>query len=316
MTFARVTKRQFLLRFGLNDRAFKTLVKEGLIQVATKQGRRPSVTVVGHQLVEGVHYVKCRACSAFMVILTSKHLQACSGVSLDTYMRTYPETSTMCQASSRRRVKTDSQKRRQSRALKVFYGTPQSKKARGKISETSKDPSRLALATENLIRFNKSIEGRTRTSHTSRLLWQSERFRKLQLDWKSQNRDFVLASMSKARGHLSKTSNLHKQVKATLVESGILGFETETQVGFYSIDEADTARKLALEIDGCYWHGCPSCGLEPPIANRGLDARKTTYLNSRGWRVLRVRECDWKRDAAGCLEIIKKEIAYVDSRRS
>lgn len=54
-------------------------------------------------------------------------------------------------------------------------------------------------------------------------------------------------------------------------------------------------------VDGCFWHGCPSCYRAPRTnpkfwhakveANRQRDRRVDVELASSGWRVLRVWEC-------------------------
>lgn len=55
--------------------------------------------------------------------------------------------------------------------------------------------------------------------------------------------------------------------------------------------------KLAIFIDGCFWHGCPEHGTmpernrdywEPKIArNRERDLHQTRLIGEEGWRVLR-----------------------------
>jgi DNA mismatch endonuclease, patch repair protein len=63
------------------------------------------------------------------------------------------------------------------------------------------------------------------------------------------------------------------------------------------VDIAFPRAKLAILIDGCFWHGCPEHGTmpkrnrdywEPKIArNRERDLRQTELLSDAGWRVLR-----------------------------
>lgn len=59
--------------------------------------------------------------------------------------------------------------------------------------------------------------------------------------------------------------------------------------------------KVAVFVDGCFWHGCPRC-YRPPASrkeywsakiagNRRRDRRVSSQLRSTGWRVLRVWEC-------------------------
>ncbi len=59
--------------------------------------------------------------------------------------------------------------------------------------------------------------------------------------------------------------------------------------------------KVALFVDGCFWHGCPRCNRPSKsnvefwqtkvIANRRRDIRVSRRLRRDGWKVLRVWEC-------------------------
>jgi len=59
-------------------------------------------------------------------------------------------------------------------------------------------------------------------------------------------------------------------------------------------------RKLALFVDGCFWHGCSEHGTVPSgnrafwkqklTQNKVRDQATNTALRLRGWRVLRVWE--------------------------
>jgi DNA mismatch endonuclease (patch repair protein) len=60
------------------------------------------------------------------------------------------------------------------------------------------------------------------------------------------------------------------------------------------------ARRVAVFVDGCFWHGCPRHGTRPRgnaafwrrkfAANRARDARVTRALRRAGWHVLRLWE--------------------------
>jgi DNA mismatch endonuclease, patch repair protein len=66
--------------------------------------------------------------------------------------------------------------------------------------------------------------------------------------------------------------------------------------------------RLAVFVDGCFWHGCPDHSpkqFKGPNAqkwenklatNRARDLRNNTLLEESGWRVLRVWECEIKQD--------------------
>lgn len=75
--------------------------------------------------------------------------------------------------------------------------------------------------------------------------------------------------------------------------------------------------RVAVMIDGCYWHGCPSHGniprtntdyWTPKIArNRARDADTDRRLGELGWQVVRVWEHENANEAAGRIERIVLE---------
>jgi DNA mismatch endonuclease (patch repair protein) len=60
--------------------------------------------------------------------------------------------------------------------------------------------------------------------------------------------------------------------------------------------------RVALFVDGCFWHGCPIHGRvpdsrkeywEPKLArNAARDREVSRELRKRGWKVLRIWECE------------------------
>jgi len=62
------------------------------------------------------------------------------------------------------------------------------------------------------------------------------------------------------------------------------------------------SRRIAVYLDGCFWHGCPDHGTkaatnhqywaEKIATNRARDARLTNALEADGWTVLRFWEHD------------------------
>ncbi|HEV2694972.1 MAG TPA: very short patch repair endonuclease [Verrucomicrobiae bacterium] len=62
--------------------------------------------------------------------------------------------------------------------------------------------------------------------------------------------------------------------------------------------------KMALFIDGCFWHGCPRCYRVPKsrkkfwsakvLRNKERDAFQRSALRRSGWRVFQVWECGLK----------------------
>lgn len=74
--------------------------------------------------------------------------------------------------------------------------------------------------------------------------------------------------------------------------------------------------RVALFVDGCFWHGCPDHGprrfganadywTEKIVANRSRDADTNARLKDAGWTVLRYWEhCDPEKVAAEVLDVL------------
>ncbi len=77
--------------------------------------------------------------------------------------------------------------------------------------------------------------------------------------------------------------------------------------------------KLAVFVDGCFWHG-HDCGknIQPKtnadawrdkiLRNKARDRRVSSALRRRGWRVIRIWECRLKKKPAACLARIQRAI--------
>lgn len=75
-----------------------------------------------------------------------------------------------------------------------------------------------------------------------------------------------------------------------------------------TIDIAFPRQRLAVFVDGCFWHSCPEHGTQPSAnsawwttklrANRDRDADTDRLLAEAGWQVLRIWEHETPADAA------------------
>lgn len=76
-----------------------------------------------------------------------------------------------------------------------------------------------------------------------------------------------------------------------------------------TIDIAFTRAKVAVLIDGCFWHGCPTHATQPKAnaewwrekleRNMARDRETTAHLESEGWKVLRFWEHESAEEVAG-----------------
>lgn len=74
------------------------------------------------------------------------------------------------------------------------------------------------------------------------------------------------------------------------------------------IDVAFTSAKVAVLIDGCFWHGCPEHATQPKSnaqwwrekldRNMARDTETTEHLRAAGWEVLRFWEHEAPDDVA------------------
>ena len=82
-------------------------------------------------------------------------------------------------------------------------------------------------------------------------------------------------------------------------------------------DIAYPGKKIAIFVNGCYWHRCPKCDLPLPKTNTIFwkekfeknvkrDKKKNDELLSLNWIVLVFWECDIKSDISNSIQKIKK----------
>lgn len=77
-------------------------------------------------------------------------------------------------------------------------------------------------------------------------------------------------------------------------------------------DVVFTRRRIAIFVDGCFWHGCPEHYVRPRSrtefwsgklrGNVARDQRQTRALEASGWRVLRLWEHEVFEDLAGAVD--------------
>lgn len=110
------------------------------------------------------------------------------------------------------------------------------------------------------------------------------------------------------RANKAKNSKPELLFRMALVRQQLRGYKLHLKNIPGRPDICFPDKKLAIFVNGCFWHRCPYC--KPPLPkshrafwekkfyeNRARDKRKRTELNLSGWRVLTFWECQIKANA-------------------
>jgi len=89
-------------------------------------------------------------------------------------------------------------------------------------------------------------------------------------------------------------------LRAHLVRAGFRGWRLHAKDVAGCPDFVFDEARVAVFVDGCFWHGCPSCHRPPSsnqeywtkkvARNKARDRRNSRLLRKDGWTVLRIWE--------------------------
>lgn len=113
------------------------------------------------------------------------------------------------------------------------------------------------------------------------------------------------------------------RLRAALRELGVRGYRLH-RPGLSGRPDLSFGRaRIAVFVDGCFWHGCARCNRRSATRadywaakiarNRRRDRRNARALRAAGWRVFRVWECRVNRNPASCA---RRLLAAVESSTS
>ena len=108
--------------------------------------------------------------------------------------------------------------------------------------------------------------------------------------------------MSKIRSKGNRSTEL--KMRMLLVRKGISGWQIHPRNTHGNPDFVFPELRLAIFVDGCFWHGCPRCGHLPKTntkywdtklkRNIERDTRQRSLLSQIGWKVMRVWEHEFE----------------------
>ena len=125
-------------------------------------------------------------------------------------------------------------------------------------------------------------------------------------------------NMSQIRG---KNTRPEVKLRKLLWSAGIRGYRIHYNLTGKP-DIVFIKKKIAIFIDGCFWHKCPICFKEPETrkefwiekiqSNIDRDKKVNEKLENIGWTVIRIWEHEIKKDPEKCIEIITEKLQNSD----
>lgn len=113
----------------------------------------------------------------------------------------------------------------------------------------------------------------------------------------------------------SKDTKIEEKFKKYLRKMKLSGWRTKTTLAGRP-DIYFPKQKIAVFIDGCFWHKCPKCFVKPKSKNKYWDAKIkrnvkkdkeiNLLLEKRGVKVIRFWEHEVKKDIHKCFLKLKK----------
>lgn len=122
--------------------------------------------------------------------------------------------------------------------------------------------------------------------------------------------------MARNKGKGTRSTEL--SLRARLSAAGISGWKFQPQGILGKPDFAFPDKKLAIFIDGCFWHGCAKCRTIPKtntefweqkiMGNIARDKHVSNRLRRSGWHVLRFWEHDLKENPSSVISRIQRKV--------
>jgi DNA mismatch endonuclease, patch repair protein len=131
------------------------------------------------------------------------------------------------------------------------------------------------------------------------------------------------ASTSKVmQANKAKDTKPEVLLRKALWKAGLRGYRLHPKQLPGRPDISFAKDRLAVFINGCFWHRCPTCNLPFPKSNTNFwkkkfdnnvtrDQKKIAALEEIGWRTITVWECKITSNLESCLDQVVKELEKV-----
>ena len=248
------------------------------------------------------------------------HFQDEHGMSSAEYQEKHPEATIYCDASIWKQhqkswTATEKQCLNYSEAKKAYYEENE-QWIKGRTKEDCEAVAAIARKAEERLAdpTNNPFYGKTHTEESRQLMseavkaaWQTEEYRE---NYWEARRDYLDDG-----GYISGPHQDMIDAMKGADLYGAFGFQPEAYVTLldgskHPIDIASREHKIAIEIDGCFYHGCPEHGNLDKLSSEWQEAIKKTQerdalvdrsLMEYGWTVFRFWEHDVVEDLEQCV---------------
>lgn len=131
------------------------------------------------------------------------------------------------------------------------------------------------------------------------------------------------------RSNKRKDTGPELALRKGLHDAGFPGYRLQWKVPGRP-DIAYPGRRVAIFVNGCFWHRCPLCNLPMPRNNAGYwvakfadnierDARDRLLLENSGWTIITVWECelnDMDAVVSKISALLKTDVAHLSDRQT
>lgn len=121
----------------------------------------------------------------------------------------------------------------------------------------------------------------------------------------------------------STNTSIEIKLRKALWRRGLRGWRVHLKSVIGKPDIVFGNRKVAIFVDGCFWHGCPVCNRTPKSGNtywenkiarnKARDIKYNEILVNDGWTLIRLWEHEVVGDSDCCvskiLEVIKGKLS-------
>jgi len=117
--------------------------------------------------------------------------------------------------------------------------------------------------------------------------------------------------------HSKNTHSTERRLRAGLASAKISGWRMNAKDLDGKPDFVFDEQKVAIFVDGCFWHGCKCKRLSKTNrsfwkkkieTNIARDKRVSRKLRRQGWKVVRIKEHELKASISKTVEKVKKAI--------